>query len=162
MSLPSPTPPYAPLPTAPYTLNLDTLAIARATSQVSQTQTAYNSFRSKNPNAPAHTVVLADVYTASVRTGLRFWLPASKWRSSAWPAPGQPSSSTFVPHAGTGVTPVSIAVWSDDVDIATAIQTALAAETPPITAALLDILGAAVCTGLVRNAGFDQQEGPFS
>lgn len=162
MSLPSPTPPYAALPTAPYTLNLDATAVARATSQIAATQTAYDSFRTKNPHAPAHTIVLADVYTTAVRTGLRFWRPPSKWRAPTWPAPGQPIGSTFVPQSGTGVVGVSVAVWSDDAQIADDIRVALAALAPPITATVINILDAALCTGLARNAGLDQQEGPFA
>lgn len=162
MSLPNPSPPYGALPTANHSLALDVTAVARASSLIAATQTAYNSFHAKNPGSPTHTIVLADVYTTSVRTGLNYWRPISKWRSPAWPAPGQPISPTFVPHAGIGVAAVVVAVWTADVTLATAIQTALAAESPPITAALDDILGAALCTGLARTAGLDQQEGPFA
>lgn len=86
------------------------------------------------------------IYTGAVRVGLNRLGSSKRTYTGA----------QFAPHAGTGVTDVTVAVEDDDVARADAIADARNAERS-------DVVGAALCTGLAMLSGVDAAiVGPFS
>ncbi len=86
------------------------------------------------------------IYTGAVRVGLNRLASTKRAYTDA----------QFAPHAGTGVTDVTVAVEDDDVERADAIAGTRGAERA-------DVVGAALSTGLAMLSGLDVAIiGPFS
>ena len=135
-----------------YDLSVDATSEALSTSLIPSVQAAYDA----GPGYPSLTVDQAYVLSNAVRVGLHYGLPP-QFIQPAYPR-GAPSNLPTVPKLTptvNGVAALAVVVPDVDVAYANAIIAAIGG------AALVDVLGCALCTGLAALAGNPVHVGPW-